>query len=44
LIEAREQTDLSSATYDRDLRDAFEVRTELTRQMGEALAHGLFPD
>jgi TolB-like protein len=38
LIEARDQTHLWSASYDRDLRDALEVQTDVARQIGKALA------
>jgi TolB-like protein len=38
LIETRDQTHLWSATYDRDLRDALEVQTDVARQIGKALA------
>ena len=38
LIEARDQTHLWSATYDRDLRDALEVQSDVARQIGKALA------
>jgi TolB-like protein len=38
LIEARDQTHLWSATYDRDLLDALEVQTDVARQIGKALA------
>jgi adenylate cyclase len=37
LIEARDQTHLWSASYDRDLRDALEVQTDVARQIGKAL-------
>ncbi|HYL83149.1 MAG TPA: winged helix-turn-helix domain-containing protein [Candidatus Angelobacter sp.] len=43
LIEAREQTHLWSASYNRELRDSLEVQSEVARQMGEALALQLFP-
>jgi TolB-like protein len=38
LIEARDQTHLWSASYDRDLRDALEVQADVARQIGKALA------
>jgi adenylate cyclase len=44
LIEARDQTHLWSATYDRDLRDVFEVQTDVARQIGKALAPELLAD
>ena len=44
LIEARDQTHLWSATYDRDLLDALEVQTDVARQMGKALAPELLAD
>jgi len=44
LIEARDQTHLWSATYDRDLRDALEVQSDVARQMGKALAPELLAD
>jgi len=44
LIEARDQTHLWSATYDRDLRDALEVQTDVARQIGKALAPELLAD
>jgi TolB-like protein len=37
LIEARDQTHRWSATYDRDLRDALDVQSEVARQIGKAL-------
>jgi len=43
LIEARHQTHLWSASYDRDLRDVFDVQTDVARQIGKALALELFP-
>jgi TolB-like protein len=44
LIEARDQTHLWSASYDRDLRDVFEVQTDVARQIGKALAPELLAD
>lgn len=44
LIETRDQTHLWSATYDRDLRDALEVQTDVARQIGKALAPELLAD
>jgi TolB-like protein len=44
LIETRDQTHLWSATYDRDLRDALEVQTDVARQIGKALAPQLLAD
>ena len=44
LIEAREQTHLWSASYDRDLRDVLDVQSDVARQIGKALAFELFPD
>jgi TolB-like protein len=38
LIEARDQSNLWSATYDRDLHDLLDVQTEVARQIGKALA------
>src|SRR6266478_9311538 len=43
LIEARDQTHLWSATYDRDFRDVLDVQTEVARQIGKALALELLP-
>jgi TolB-like protein len=43
LIEARRQSNLWSATYDRDLHDALDVQTEVARQIGKALALELLP-
>ncbi|HTT33113.1 MAG TPA: winged helix-turn-helix domain-containing protein [Methylomirabilota bacterium] len=42
LIEARDQTHLWSASYNRELRDALEVQSEVARQIGDALALQLF--
>jgi adenylate cyclase len=44
LIEARDQTHLWSATYDRCLRDILDVQTDVARQIGKALALELLPD
>jgi TolB-like protein len=44
LIEARDQTHLWSAAYDRDLRDALEVQADVARQIGKALAPELLAD
>ncbi len=44
LIEARDQTHLWSATYDRYLRDILDVQTDVARQIGKALALELLPD
>jgi TolB-like protein len=38
LIEARDQTHLWSASYNRDLRDVLEVQSDVARQIGNALA------
>ncbi len=43
LIEARDQSNLWSATYDRDLHDVLDVQTEVARQIGKALALELLP-
>src|SRR5260370_15186 len=43
LIEARDQSNLCSATYDRDLHDVLDVQTEVARQIGKALALELLP-
>jgi TolB-like protein len=43
LIEARDQSNLWSATYDRDLHDLLDVQTEVARQIGKALALELLP-
>jgi TolB-like protein len=43
LIEARHQSNLWSATYDRDLHDLLDVQTEVARQIGKALALELLP-
>jgi TolB-like protein len=44
LIEARDQTHLWSASYDRDLRDVLDVQSDVARQIGKALAFELLPD
>src|SRR3989442_7301888 len=44
LIEARDQTHLWSAMYDRDLSDVFDVQLDVARQIGKALAPALLPD
>jgi TolB-like protein len=44
LIEARDQTHLWSASYDRDLRDVLELQNDVARQFGKALAPELLPD
>ena len=44
LIETRDQTHLWSATYDRDLRNALEVQTDVARKIGKALAPQLLAD
>jgi len=44
LIEARDQSHLWSATYDRDLLDVLDVQSDVARQIGKALAHELLPD
>lgn len=44
LIEARDQTHLWSGSYDRDLRDALDVQTDVARQIGKALAPELLAD
>jgi TolB-like protein len=41
LIEARDQTHLWSASYNRELRDALEVQSDVARQIGNALANEL---
>src|SRR6266849_4188824 len=43
LIEARDQTHLWSASYDRDLRDVLDVQSDVARQIGKALAFELLP-
>ena len=43
LIEARDQTHLWSATYDRELRDIFSVQQEVAKHVGKALAIELLP-
>ena len=44
LIEARDQTHLWSATYDRELSDALDVQADVARQIGKALVPELLPD
>jgi len=44
LIEARDQTHLWSATYDRNLNDVLDVQLDVARQIGKALAPELLPD
>jgi TolB-like protein len=44
LIEARDQTHLWAASYDRDLLDVLDVQTDVARQIGKALAPELLPD
>jgi TolB-like protein len=44
LIEARHQTHVWSATYDRNLGDALEVQSDVAGQIGKALAPELLPD
>ncbi len=44
LIEARDQTHLWSATYDRELRDLLDVQADVARQIGKALALELLPN
>ena len=41
LIEARDQTHLWSASYNRELKDALEVQSDVARQIGDALASEL---
>lgn len=41
LIEARDQTHLWSASYNRELKDAFEVQSDVARQIGDALSSQL---
>lgn len=41
LIEARDQTHLWSASYNRELKDALEVQSDVARQIGQALAQEL---
>jgi TolB-like protein/Flp pilus assembly protein TadD len=43
LIEARDQTHLWSANYDRDLRDVLAVHADVAHQVGKALAFELLP-
>jgi TolB-like protein len=44
LIEARDQTHLWSATYDRNLNDLLDVQLDVARQIGKALAPELLSD
>ncbi len=44
LIETRDQTNVWSATYERNLRDALQVQTDVARQIGKALAPQLLAD
>jgi TolB-like protein len=44
LIEARDQTHLWSASYDRDLRDVLKLQNDVACQIGKALAIELLPD
>ncbi len=44
LIEARDQTHLWAAFYDRDLRDVLDVQSDVARQIGKALVPELLPD
>src|SRR6266446_3044200 len=44
LIETRAQTHLWSGSYDRDLRDALNMQSEVARQVGRALALELLPE
>lgn len=44
LIEARDQTHLWSATYDRYLQDSLDVQMDVARQMGKAVAPELLAD
>jgi TolB-like protein len=44
LIEARDQTHLWSASYDRYLRDVLDVQTDVARRVGKALAPELLAD
>lgn len=41
LIEARDQTHLWSASYNRELKDALEVQSDVAREIGNALAQEL---
>ena len=43
LIEARDQTHLWAASYDRDLRDVLDIQTDVARQIGKAVALELLP-
>jgi len=44
LIEARDQTHLWSATFDREMRDLLDMQTDVAREIGKALALELLPD
>jgi TolB-like protein/Tfp pilus assembly protein PilF len=44
LIEARDQTHLWSASYNRDLRDILSVQADVARQVGRALSLELLPE
>ena len=44
LIDARDQTHLWAASYDRDLRDVLGVQADVARQIGTALAIELLPE
>jgi TolB-like protein len=44
LIETQDQTNLWSASYDRDLRDVLGVQAEVAKQIGKALALELLPE
>src|SRR5260370_11278098 len=44
LIEARDQTHLWAAFYDRDLRDVLDVQSDVARRIGKALVPELLPD
>ena len=43
LIEAREQTHLWSANYERELRQIFQVQSDIAREVGSSLAVELLP-
>jgi TolB-like protein len=44
LIEARDQTHLWSASYNRELRDVLKLQNDVARRIGKALACELLPD
>jgi pentatricopeptide repeat protein len=44
LVEAAHQTNLWSATYDRDFQDILSVHADVARQVGKALAFELLPE